>query len=320
VLHKAFMIVCSLLCLATSVFGQFGSNTARRITSGTAAPPALCNAGPVDVYARTGATSPGLYLCLTTNTWTGPLGGSGTTINPTNNVLPKRSTATTFADSSLTDTGTVITGTEPIQLADGSQSTPSYSFSGSTNIGFHRSGNNILADIGGGPQVAFNGAAGLELPAANWMAWSSVTDPTSAPDTTIARTAAKSFKFGGGGDSTGNIQTAAYKTDTNCSAVGTAANPSVASCVAASAGSFSCATNASTGTCTVNTTAVTTNSEIFVMGRNDTTTGTRLGVTCNTGITTAIPEIATVVAATSFTINLGTFTTNPECFSYFIVN
>lgn len=111
-----------------------------------------------------------------------------------------------------------------------------------------------------------------------------------------------------------------YSTATNCAAVGTAANPSVASCTAASAGSFSCATNASTGTCTVNTTAVTANSEIFIEGRNDTTTGTRLGVTCNTGITTALPEISAVVAATSFTINLGTFTTNPECFSYFIVN
>src|SRR5882762_7620813 len=61
------------LGLSTSVFAQFGANTARRVVSGTAAPPATCNASPVDLYARTGATSPGLYMCLSANTWTGPL-------------------------------------------------------------------------------------------------------------------------------------------------------------------------------------------------------------------------------------------------------
>lgn len=121
-------------------------------------------------------------------------------------------------------------------------------------------------------------------------------------------------------NSTGSIQSGNYLTSTNCAATGTAANPSVASCSVANAGSFSCATNASTGTCVVNTTAVTANSEIFITQRSDTTTGTRLGVTCNATLTTAIPEITAVTAGTSFTINLGTITTNPECFSYFIVN
>jgi hypothetical protein len=111
-----------------------------------------------------------------------------------------------------------------------------------------------------------------------------------------------------------------YQTGTNCAAVGTAANPSVASCGAASAGSFSCATNASTGTCVVNTTAVTTGSEIHITQRADTTTGTHLSVTCNTGVSTVIPIITAVTAATSFTINLGTVAVNPECFSYMIVN
>lgn len=50
-------------------------------------------------------------------------GGGGTTINPTNNILPKRSNATTFADSSLTDDGTKVTGTEPIQTIAGTVST-----------------------------------------------------------------------------------------------------------------------------------------------------------------------------------------------------
>src|SRR5678816_1837305 len=43
-------------------------------------------------------------------------------------------------------------------------------------------------------------------------------------------------------------QTITIATATNCAAAGTAANPSVVSCSSAKAGSFSCATNASTGT------------------------------------------------------------------------
>lgn len=113
-----------------------------------------------------------------------------------------------------------------------------------------------------------------------------------------------------------------YNTLSNCSAVGTAASPSVASCGSAAAGQFSCATNATGATCQVNTTAVTANSEIFVFESDDTTTGTRLGVTCNTG-TTVNPTtrlLASTVTGTSFTINLGTVTTNPACFSYHIIN
>lgn len=110
-----------------------------------------------------------------------------------------------------------------------------------------------------------------------------------------------------------------YATTTNCAAVGTAADPSVASCSAAPAGAFSCATNASATTCTINTTAVTANSEIFVQEVAD--EGTRLGVTCNTA-PTVVPAIlvATKTAGTGFTINMPTITTNPACFNYWIVN
>jgi len=203
---------------------------------------------------------------------------------------------------------------------DGTVALPAYAFGAATGTGFSRNGANIVVSIAGGAQISLTSSSGVSLNSGDWYVWSSTSDPTAAHDTSLARSAAKSVQIGVNGDSTGNIKVAAYKTDTNCAAVGTAANPSVASCTGATAGSFSCATNASTGTCTVNTTAVTVNSEIFIEGRNDTTTGTRLGVTCNTGITTALPEISAVVAATSFTINLGTFTSNPECFSYFIVN
>ncbi|MGA9777386.1 MAG: hypothetical protein WBS33_03850 [Verrucomicrobiia bacterium] len=107
---------------------------------------------------------------------------------------------------------------------------------------------------------------------------------------------------------------------TQCAAAGSAANPSVASCSGAQAGLFSCATNASTGTCVVHTTAVTANSTILI--QPDASLGAALSVTCNTtadsGLTS--PRIAARNAGTSFTLNLGTFTSNPECFSYSLIN
>lgn len=119
--------------------------------------------------------------------------------------------------------------------------------------------------------------------------------------------------------STAGSQFKTYNTSTNCSGVGTAASPSVATCSSAAAGAFSCATNASGATCQVNTTAVTANSEIIVNQVVD--EGTRLGVTCNTGsVLPAGSLLATKTAGTGFTINLGTVSTNPGCFDYFIVN
>src|SRR5581483_6582482 len=120
-----------------------------------------------------------------------------------------------------------------------------------------------------------------------------------------------------------NIGTATYTTltsATNCAAAGSAANPSLVACSAAPAGRFSCATNASTGTCVVSTTAVTANSIIQI--QPDSSLGTALSVTCNTSMDTGLtaPRVSARTAGTSFTISLGTFSTNPECFSYIIVN
>jgi hypothetical protein len=109
-------------------------------------------------------------------------------------------------------------------------------------------------------------------------------------------------------------------TTTHCAAAGSAANPSVASCSAAPAGFFSCATNASTGTCVVDTTAVTANSVIQI--QPDSSLGTALSVSCNTTADSGLtaPRVSARSAGTSFTITLGTFSTNPECFSYIIMN
>lgn len=286
------------------------TNTGGALTSNAV----VIGAGGNDTKVSTGITTNGASeLDLGVSGTSGVLGLNGSTSGKATITAPAIAGTTTNA----------IASSNVISVPAGAAATTSVQLAGTPGTGMYFSGTGtIVFSSSTADNMASNPSTGLLLPSANWVGWSanSTIGTGTSPDSTIARSAAKVFKFGAAGNSTGTVITAAYNTDTNCAAVGTAANPSVASCTAASAGSFSCATNASTGTCTVNTTAVTANSEIFIEGRNDTTTGTRLGVTCNTGITTALPEISAVVAATSFTINLGTFTTNPECFSYFITN
>jgi len=105
----------------------------------------------------------------------------------------------------------------------------------------------------------------------------------------------------------------------DCAAVGTAANPSIVSCGAFPVGVFSCDVAASGGTCQVNDTQVTANSEILVT--ENSSEGTRLGVTCNTA-PSVVPAItlASKSAGASFIINAPTFITNPACFDYVIIN
>ena len=101
-----------------------------------------------------------------------------------------------------------------------------------------------------------------------------------------------------------------FGSETNCSST---AGPAV--CAAAAAGSV--IIPAAGTDVTVNTTAVTANSQIFAIF--DQSLGTKLGVTCNS--TTANPHIGARVAGTSFTIHANVSpVTNPACFSYFIIN
>lgn len=100
-----------------------------------------------------------------------------------------------------------------------------------------------------------------------------------------------------------------YLTATNCAS---SASPAV--CGAAAAGSFNLPAAATT--VTVNTTAVTANSQIFVV--NDDSLGTRLSVTCNTALDQVF--VSARVAGTSFTITGTAPVTNPNCYSYYIVN
>jgi hypothetical protein len=116
------------------------------------------------------------------------------------------------------------------------------------------------------------------------------------------------------------ITTPLFVTSTKCAQVGSGANPSVAACAAAPAGVFSCAV-LSVGNCQVNTTAmINANSTVLVWQDASTLTGTLLGVTCNTTISAVNPVITAKVAATSFSFQITTPITNPDCFQYLIVN
>ena len=108
----------------------------------------------------------------------------------------------------------------------------------------------------------------------------------------------------------GKVSSTLFGSETNCSS---STGPAV--CAAAAAGSV--IIPAAGTDVTVNTTAVTANSQIFVVF--DQSLGTKLGVTCNS--TTANPHIGARVAGTSFTIHANVSpVTNPACFSYFIIN
>lgn len=103
-----------------------------------------------------------------------------------------------------------------------------------------------------------------------------------------------------------------YHTATNCSS---ATSPAV--CAAAASGSFVIA--ASGTAVTVNTTAITATSQIYV--QQDNSLGTKLGVTCNTGILAGPPAITARTAGTSFAVGVTAgLATNPVCFSYTIIN
>lgn len=209
-------------------------------------------------------------------------------------------TSTFTANPVAGTSNNAVTMSNALAAPNGAGTTPSYTFTSCSTCGIFSDGTNtgLQAKTGGGVFLGVNGTNYFNV---------------STNIVTVSGTSGLSV-------TAGPTNSLTYSSQTNCAAVGTAANPSVASCTAAPAGSFSCATNASTGTCTVNTTAVTANSQIFVTQRTDTTTGTRLSVTCNTTIDTVQRAVTAVTAATSFTINLGTIAANPECFSYFIIN
>jgi hypothetical protein len=107
-----------------------------------------------------------------------------------------------------------------------------------------------------------------------------------------------------------------YFTSGNCLS---AASPAV--CGSSAAGSVAVPTGTTFSVLTVNTTAVTANSQILLTV--DDTLGTRLGVTCNSTLATLVGGyfVSARTAGSSFTITFnGTIAINPVCMSYTIIN
>jgi hypothetical protein len=115
-----------------------------------------------------------------------------------------------------------------------------------------------------------------------------------------------------GGTGLALLQFPMIGTTSNCSS---SASPAV--CASSPSGSFVIAATATS--VVVNTTAVTANSQIIV--QEDESLGTKLGVTCNTGIIANPPAITARSPGTSFSVGITTpLTVNPVCFSYTVIN
>jgi hypothetical protein len=138
--------------------------------------------------------------------------------------------------------------------------------------------------------------------------------PGSPGDTGLSRESAGVVDFGNGtqGNVTGTIKPAKYATGTNCAVN----SVSPAACASAASGVF--AIPASQTTYTVNTTAVTANSRIFLQPVTD-NTGIPSAPTCVSPSVTADTTQASRVAGTSFTITLSTIA-SITCYNYWIVN
>lgn len=210
-------------------------------------------------------------------------GAGGTAINATNNTLPKRSNATTFVDSALSDNATNVISTDAILVPNGSAASPAYATTGDANTGMYFDG---FHDV-------FIGTNGVERLLVNSVA-------------VRADQALSSLV---------SVQGPLYLTSANCSS---GVSPAV--CGAAAAGSVAVPAGAAVAL-QVNTTAVTANSQIIIV--SDETLGTKLSVTCNTTLASAAvePVITARNPGVSFTVTIvGTTVTNPVCLSYFIVN
>ena len=242
------------------------------------------------------------------------------------NRLAKFSTATSVTDSLFSDDGTDTTLTsgnffmQAGSLIDSVTSgVLNFGINLATTMTFGRLGQNVIINskvgIGTSTPVAIlhiNGDlfASLINVAANGMGLDTYVPGLLA----VGSLTANAITIGHTGIVTtipGSINFGSAGTTSNCSST---TSPAV--CGSAPAGSVAMATGVST--LQVNTTAVTPNSQIFVI--EDSSLGSRLGIICNMG-TTRRYTVSARTAGTSFTIKSSNNpTTNKACLSYFIVN
>lgn len=148
------------------------SSTAWNIRTGANLPASCRAAAPAaDVFIKTGS-SPGLYICTSTNTWSGPVPTTaGASINSSDNYVPYRSSASGFGNSILrrVDANTM-------QLEDATPTTGSTTFiikegAGQSGVSGHTfkiltasGGNRLSLDaVGGNLQIGASGAGGVTV-------------------------------------------------------------------------------------------------------------------------------------------------------------
>lgn len=278
---------------------------------------------PAQSFALSNAAAGG-FLSNLTATAAGPAYNALTSINP--------QTATYQAlasDFSGYKTITVASGTFNITLVASGTQPPAGQWIniinyGSGTVTIVRSGQNIngattSVTLANGASVVVPSSSTCVSDGTNYFCTQSGQNAAQLTGKTWAAPAAIGSTTPAAGSFTALTGTT-LDTTTHCAAVGSGANPSLVACSAAAAGLFSCATNASAGTCVVSTTAVTASSAIQV--QPDSSLGTALSVTCNTTADSGLtaPRVSARSAGTSFTITMGTFTSNPECFSYLVIN
>lgn len=294
------LLILVVLLVPVLAQAQVSSSTARRVRGGNT-PPATCKAtAPADVFIDTNATAASRFLvCTSANTWTAQEGPAGTTINATDNVIPKRLSASAFTNSALSDSGTIVASTLPLRIPAGAVGAPSFHFSTATTTGLYEANGLIRFAISGVQVFAMNQA---EIFTFQKLSFS--------PDNTVdigtsGITRPRTGYFGT------SVVSTAYNTTTNC-----ADSAGAAACGAAVAGSF--VMDAAATTVVVSSTSITANSQIFI--QEDSSLGTRLSVTCNT--TTGRDFTVTArTAGTSFTVTSSAApVTNPACLSFFVVN
>lgn len=225
-------------------------------------------------------------------------------------------TASFTAPAVAGTTSNPVTASNALLLPAGTAAAPGLTLVDSSN-GFFRQLASVLSFASSTNDTLSMYSGGIREVTTACYQWSnSSTNSTGTFDTALSRGSAGVVTVDTGtcGNAAGTLKSGAYATGTNCSS---SASPAV--CSAAPAGSVVIAAAAST--VTVNTTAVTANSQIFLTA--DDTLGTKLSVTCNSTLATLIGGLAVTArtAGTSFQITSGaTPAVNPLCISYFIVN
>jgi hypothetical protein len=203
-------------------------------------------------------------------------------------------------------------------LAGGTNTTSAFVCGTGCSIATSGTGTNVAtssAPCGSTTQVQYNNAgacganASLTFNGSNTLAVGANSGTAIVNIGNGGQNIASNFAVSGTLFASGAWSATSYLSATNCNST---ASPAV--CGSAAAGMFVLAAAATT--VTVNTTAVTANSEIIVF--NDDSLGTRLGVTCNTGLDNVLVSART--PATSFTVTGSAPVTNPNCYSYIIIN